>query len=98
MVGLPGSQLEAASRDRVPFVREGFADRRYRPDGSLVPRSEPGAFVHDPGEAVGQVERLVREQGVRTVCVHGDDPEAVAFTTAVRDALLAGGFTLQPFA
>ena len=99
IVGLPDSQLEAAARRlRVPFVPEGFADRRYRPDGSLVPRTEPDAFVHDPLEAVAQVEWLVRDKGVRTICVHGDNPDAVAFTTAVRAALLARGFTLKAFA
>ena len=49
-------------------------------------------------EAVAQVEWLVREKGVRTICVHGDNPRAVAFATAVRAALLARGYTLQPFA
>lgn len=98
VVGLPNSQLAAACADRLPFVPEGYADRRYRPDGSLVPRSEPDAFVYDPDEAVKQVEWLIRERGVRTICVHGDNPEAVAFTTAVRAALLARGFTLKAFA
>ncbi|MBX9624301.1 MAG: LamB/YcsF family protein [Gemmataceae bacterium] len=99
VVGLPGSMLaKLAADERYPFVPEGFADRRYRPDGSLVPRTEPDAFVHDPDEAVRQVEWLVREKGVRTVCVHGDNPEAVAFTKAVRAGLLARGFTLKPFA
>lgn len=99
VVGLPGSQVERlAGLVNIPFVPEGFADRRYRPDGSLVPRTEPDAFVRDPEEAVRQVEWLVREKGVRTVCVHGDNPEAVAFTKAVRDGLLARGFTLKPFA
>jgi UPF0271 protein len=98
VLALPGSQLEVACADRVPFVAEGFADRRYRPDGSLVPRTEPDAFVRDPDEAVRQVEWLVRERGVRSVCVHGDNPQAVAFTRAVRDALLARGFTLKAFA
>ena len=99
VVGLPGSHLAAAALDHgVPFIPEGFADRRYRPDGSLVPRTEPDAFVHDPDEAVRQVDWLVREKGVRTVCVHGDNPEAVAFTRAVRVGLLARGFTLKPFA
>ena len=51
VVGLPGSRLEARATDRVPFVPEGFADRRYRPDGSLVPRDQPEAFVSDPAEA-----------------------------------------------
>jgi UPF0271 protein len=99
VVGLPGSQLEAAAKAvNVPFFAEGFADRRYRPDGSLVPRSEPGAFVDNPSDAVAQVEWLIPEKGVRTICVHGDNPEAVAFVRAVRDALLARGFTLKPFA
>jgi UPF0271 protein len=99
VVGLPGSQLEAATKAvNASFFAEGFADRRYRPDGSLVPRSDPGAFVDNPGEAVAQVERLIRELGVRTICVHGDNSQAVAFVKAVRDALLARGFTLKPFA
>ncbi len=98
VVGLPGSWLEAEAAGRVPFVAEGFGDRRYRPDGSLVPRTEPGAFVHDPDEAVRQVEWLIAEKGVRTVCVHGDNPDAVAFTRAVRESLLRRGFTLNPFA
>jgi UPF0271 protein len=99
LVGLPGSELEAAARAAdVPFVAEGFADRRYRPDGSLVPRSEPGAFVDNPSDAVAQVEWLIREKGVRTICVHGDNPEAVAFVRTVRDALLARGFALKAFA
>lgn len=99
LVGLPGSELEEVTRDQgYPFVPEGFADRRYRPDGSLVPRSGPDAFVHDPDEAVRQVEWLIGEKGVRTICVHGDNPEAVAFTRAVREALLGRGFTLRAFA
>lgn len=97
VVGLPGSQLEAACCDRVPFISEGFADRRYQPDGSLVPRTEPNAFVHDPQEAVEQVEWLIRERSVRTICVHGDNPQAIAFTKAVRDALHARGAILQAF-
>jgi len=97
VVGLPGSQLEAACVDRVSFVPEGFADRRYRPDGSLVPRSEPDALVDSPDEAVKQVEWLVRDKKVQTICVHGDNPDALAFTKAVRAALLAGGYELKYF-
>lgn len=99
VVGLPRSALaDSATRHGTGFVAEGFADRRYRPDGSLVPRAEPDAFVHDPDEAVRQVEWLVRDRGVRTVCVHGDNPDAVAFTRAVRAGLLARGFVLKAFA
>lgn len=98
VVGLPNSALAKEAEGLVSFIPEGFADRRYNPDGSLVPRTDPNAFVHDPAEAVSQVEWLIREKGVRTICVHGDNPEAVAFTKAVRAALLARGFTLKAFA
>jgi UPF0271 protein len=99
VVCLPGSEVEKmCGLLSVPFIPEGFADRRYRPDGSLVPRTEPDAFVHDPDEAVRQVEWLIREKGVRTICVHGDNPQAIAFASAVREALLARGFILKSFA
>lgn len=97
LLGLPGSRLEVLSAGRCPFVAEGFADRRYQPDGALVPRGRPDAFVHDPAEAVRQVEWLLRERGVRTVCVHGDNPEALAFVRALRAALAAAGHRLAPF-
>lgn len=97
LVGLPGSRLEARCQGRVPFFAEGFADRRYRPDGSLVPRSEPNAFVTDPEEAVRQAEQLIERRGIRTLCVHGDNPEAVAFVQALREALLKRGATLKAF-
>jgi 5-oxoprolinase (ATP-hydrolysing) subunit A len=98
VVGLPGSRLQHRADGRVPFVAEGFADRRYRSDGSLVPRDQPAAFVANTDEAVDQVRRLIADHGVRTVCVHGDNPAAVAFVRAVREAMLAGGFELRPFA
>lgn len=98
VVGLPGSELEAACHDRVAFFAEGFADRRYRSDGSLVPRSESNAFIDNVTEAVEQVDWLIRDRGVKTICVHGDNPDAVVFTQGVRDALLARGFTLKAFA
>jgi UPF0271 protein len=98
LFGLPGSRLQAMCNGRVPFVPEGFADRRYRPDGSLVPRSEPDAFVEDPDAAARQALWLVRDRGVRTLCVHGDNPQAVAFVRALREALTSQGFTIRPFA
>ncbi len=97
LVGLPECALTtAAAALGLPYFAEGFADRRYRPDGTLVPRTEPDAFVHDPADAVEQVKRLI-ERGVRTVCVHGDNPDAVRFAAAVRAGLEAAGFTLRPF-
>ena len=98
ILGLPGSRLEALSAGRVPFIAEGFADRRYRPDGTLLQRSQPDAFVEDPAQAVRQVEWLVRERGVRTVCVHGDNPLALAFVRQLRAVLTGTGVTLEAFA
>jgi UPF0271 protein len=98
VLGLPGSRLEAMSAGRTRFVAEGFADRRYRPDGSLVPRSQPDAFIEDPADAVRQVEWLVRERGVKTICVHGDNPHALDFVRVLRAALTRQGFVIKSFA
>jgi UPF0271 protein len=98
VIGLPGSRLEARCAGHCPFIAEGFADRRYLPDGSLVPRSQPNAFVEDPQEAVVQARRLLRDGGVRTLCVHGDNPAALAFVRALRDRLMAEGVVLRAFA
>ncbi len=99
LVGLPGSVLERLAKEaRRAFIPEGFADRRYRPDGSLVPRTEPDALIHDPKEAVEQVEWLIGQQRVRTICVHGDTPGAVEFVRAVRGFLLDRGHELKAFA
>lgn len=97
LMALPGSRLEVLARDRCPFVAEGFADRRYLPDGSLVPRTRPDAFVEDPAEAVRQTEWLLREKGVRTLCVHGDNPKALAFVREVREALTRRGIAIRKF-
>jgi len=98
LLGLPDSRLEVLSAGRCPFVAEGFADRRYLPDGSLVPRSRPDAFVEDPEEAVKQVDRLLRENRIRTVCVHGDNPHAVQFVRRLRQALDKQDIAIRPFA
>jgi UPF0271 protein len=98
LLGLPGSRLEALSGGRCPFVAEGFADRRYLPDGTLVPRSRPDAFVTDLAEAVRQAELLRHDRGVRTLCVHGDNPEALAFVRALREELIRNGVTIRAFA
>ena len=96
VVGLPGSRLEALCVT-PEFVREGFADRRYQADGSLVPRSRPDAFIADPDEAVQQAQWLIREHGVQTLCVHGDNPKALTFVRALRTALTEAGFVIRAF-
>lgn len=89
IVGPPSGALADASRARGrPYVREGFADRAYLPDGTLVPRAQAGASIGDPAVAAAQAVRLARE-GVDTICVHGDGPNAVAIARAVHLALAA---------
>jgi UPF0271 protein len=78
-------------------VAEGFADRRYLPDGSLVPRGRADAMIEEPADAVGQVEWLVRQRKVRTICVHGDNPRAVDFVRELRAALTRQGFVIRAF-
>jgi UPF0271 protein len=97
LMALPESRLEALSADRCKFIREGFADRRYQPDGTLVPRSQSDAFVTEPAEAVRQAEWLLRERGVRTLCVHGDNPQAVTFVRALRVAFVQRGVAIRKF-
>jgi len=66
---------------------EGFADRRYEPDGSLRSRQFPDALITDPKEAAAQAQRLARSGSVQTICVHGDTPGSVAILKACREAL-----------
>lgn len=97
LFGLPGSRLEALSAGRCQFIAEGFADRRYLPDGSLVPRSRPDAFMEDPQQAVRQVEELMRTRHIRTLCVHGDNPQALAFVRQLRESLMRQGIAIRHF-
>ncbi|MFJ1575178.1 LamB/YcsF family protein [Streptomyces sp. NPDC088182] len=89
---------------RVGIV--GIADRAYRADGTLVPRSEPGAVIHDPDEVSRRTLRMVTEGVIRsvdgtdipvtcdTVLLHGDSPGAIALAGRVREGLLAAGVTI----
>jgi UPF0271 protein len=98
LLGLPGSLLEAAARQRRQrYIAEGFPDRRYRDDGSLVPRSEGDAVLDDPAEIEAQVVRLVNERRVATLCIHGDDPRAVTNAELVRRVLTEHGILLRGF-
>jgi len=90
----------------LTVAHEVFADRTYTDDGDLTPRSQPNAMVHDADEAVARVLDMVRNQRVvstsgkevpckvHSICVHGDEPSAVAVATAVRDAIVADGIDL----
>ncbi|HEX8789328.1 MAG TPA: 5-oxoprolinase subunit PxpA [Polyangiaceae bacterium] len=94
IVGPPaGELLGAATRAGVRYAREGFADRATRPDGTLVPRGEPGALVTDPAAAARRAIELAAAGGFDAICCHGDTPGAVTIARAVREALdaLGGG-------
>lgn len=92
IVGPPsGSLLTEAGRRGAGYAREGFADRGYREDGSLVPRSEPGALLTDPEAAARQALALAASGTIETLCVHGDTRDAVAIATRVRAALAGAG-------
>ncbi len=104
LMGLANSEFEKAAKEMgVPFAAEAFADRGYMPDGSLVPRSQPGAIIHDVNAAAERVVRMVTEGTVEaidgtvinfrphSICMHGDTPEAVEMAKAVCSALQAAG-------
>lgn len=107
---LSGSYLARAAQAKgLPVIQEVFADRGYTEQGTLVPRSEPGAFIRDVNEALERVLQMVEDGTVITangktipivadsVCVHGDNPEAVAFTKGLREGLEKSGITVCNF-
>jgi UPF0271 protein len=103
LYGLSGSKMEPAALSAgLRFVSEVFADRSYRPDGSLMPRSEPGALIEDGATAVAQALKMVGSGMVgtgsgdialraETVCLHGDGAHAVEFAELIHGALTAEG-------
>lgn len=109
LLGPAGSELEKAARETaLPYAREFFADRAYEEDGTLVPRSRPGAVLSDKEAAVRRVIRMIKDGCVTAVtgkeiaaeadsiCVHGDNPSALLFTQSIHAALLDAGITPAP--
>ncbi|AXG82838.1 LamB/YcsF family protein [Streptomyces paludis] len=110
VLGLPGSAwLRRAGEAGLRCVREAFADRAYTPSGTLVPRREPGAVLHDPDAIVARCLRLVTDGVIRAVdgtevpveadslCVHGDTPDAVAIARLLHAELTRAGHGPRPF-
>lgn len=110
LVVLAGSKLVDWSRAAgLRTVQEAFADRGYLPDGSLVPRTQPGAVLHDPELVATRMVQLAREGTVTandgsvvriqadSLCVHGDSPGAVAMAQRVRERLQAEGIGIRAF-
>jgi 5-oxoprolinase (ATP-hydrolysing) subunit A len=99
VLGLPPSVFLKLAREagRTVFA-EGFPDRGYTPEGTLVPRGQPGALVDDPATIAERAVQMAVGGEVASVCVHGDSANAVRNAAAVRRALEASGFVLQAFA
>ena len=108
LVGLPGSQIVAAGqRAGLRTAGEGYADRAYQPDGTLVPRGQPGAVIDDPDRVVPRAIGMVRDQAVEaadgrcvplmidTLCVHGDTPGAADLAAGIRAAFDQAGVEVK---
>ncbi|MEV5127694.1 5-oxoprolinase subunit PxpA [Streptomyces decoyicus] len=111
VLGLPGSRLhEAAQRAHLPVIGEAFADRAYTAEGTLVPRREPDAVIHDADEVVKRALGMARDHTVtshdgrrvgitaRSLCLHGDTPGAADLALRVRSELAAAGVHIRSFA
>jgi 5-oxoprolinase (ATP-hydrolysing) subunit A len=109
LFGLAGSKLiEEGQRAGLRTASEVFADRGYRSDGSLVPRSEPGALLDNGDQVVARALSMIRERAVMaidgtvvplevdTICIHGDTPGAVEFARQLRAALDEAGIEVIP--
>src|SRR5262245_28030907 len=109
LLGLPGSELIAAGRRAgLRTASEGFADRAYQRDGTLVPRSEAGAVIDDVDTVVRRAVMMATEHTViaidgsrvtidiETICVHGDTPGAAALASRIRHALAEAGIDVRP--
>lgn len=109
LLGLSGSEmLRQAKEIGLPCAAEVFADRAYQEDGTLVPRSQPGAMILDEDEAVSRVIGMILNHRVTavtgreieicpdSVCVHGDSTKALLFVEKIRRALEQEGITIQP--
>ncbi len=103
-----GELAQAAASRVLPVAIVGIADRAYEDDGTLVPRSQPGAVIHDPATIIDRTIRMVCDgviesaSGVKlpvvadTVLLHGDNPGAVDLARLIRKELTAAGVTIAP--
>lgn len=100
------TSVEVAQSRGLRVAEEGFADRAYTPDGTLVPRGQPGAVLQDPGEVASRAVMLARgeiptaaggvlDMNIDTICVHGDTPGAVQIARQVREKLEKAGVEVQ---
>ncbi|WP_182103947.1 LamB/YcsF family protein [Niallia taxi] len=110
LFGLAGSELvRAGAKIGLQTANEVFSDRTYQADGTLTPRTEPDALIHDKKQAVGQVVRMIKEGQVLsrqqvdvpvkadTVCIHGDGAAALAFAQQIKETLELSGIEIAAF-
>jgi 5-oxoprolinase (ATP-hydrolysing) subunit A len=98
LLGQPDLEiLAAAGRAGIPGYREGYADRLMMPDGSLAPRTHPGAVLN-PAAAAKQAVHLAQSGRYDTVCIHGDTKSAADVASAVRQALRDAGVETRALA
>ena len=108
MVVLAGGKCDSTARSMgLTVASEGFADRGYNADGTLVKRGTPGALLDDEDAALAQTLAMVREQRVKsidgawvpiraqTVCLHGDGAHALAFARRIRERLGSEGIAVR---
>lgn len=105
---IPGSTLhDAGTEAGLTVIREAFADRAYLADGSLVPRSRPGAVIHDLDLVAERMVRLVTEGTIETIngetltmeadtiCLHSDTANAVQLAESIVDRFGRVGIIIQ---
>ncbi len=95
LYALAGSEMVRAGQARgLRVAAEGFVDRTYQADGTLTPRTHPGALITDAQEALKQALMTIKK--VDTLCLHGDTPQAVEFARTVHDAFVRSGIVITP--
>lgn len=92
LVGLAGSRsLEAGREMGIRVAAEGFPDRGYNPDGTLMSRSLPGALIESPEEVARHALELIQTGRMDTLCLHGDHPNAAENAKMLREVLEKNG-------
>jgi len=109
VLGLSGGKMISAAKEKgLKAANEVFADRAYNPDGTLVARSLPGSMIYDRNLAISRVLRMVTQGKViaingedidikvDSICVHGDNPEAVEFVRLIKEELTIAKVEIKP--
>ncbi len=109
LFGLSGSDyISVAEEAGLKTASEVFADRSYRPDGTLTPRTEPDALIRETDDAIAQVLQMVTTQSVttcdgtlvpikaETICIHGDGEHALDFARNIKQRLVENGIEIRP--